>query len=152
MRSVPLFAVILIAAGCAQKGPSPAALTDAAAACQGLATAVSYWSCANREEKALYLEQDSPDLDVINLWHAYRLALARQLDSGALSRERHDLVYAEAEAEVAAELEARYDARRLNRAPSQPSLAALIDSFTAFNYAYGTSITCQQSGVVTTCF
>ncbi|MFQ5990572.1 MAG: hypothetical protein ACE5K9_11720 [Candidatus Methylomirabilales bacterium] len=76
-----------------------------------LSTHVEEARCKAEQIRPVLAEEDYPHMDVINLWLAYELAFAKQIDEGTLSEEDGELLLGKVRLTLNRKIMAREQAR-----------------------------------------
>ena len=154
MKHLMHLVVAVVLAGC---GATSKQLDASTEACRAKVNTIGgYWACANPKERAVYVAHDTPNMELIDLWFAYRLALGNRVDRGEITKEEYDLAYAEVNARIFGEIERQRLARKQARAASTTSFANLLAGLALWNAstqpARPNIVTCHGSAGYVTCY
>ena len=158
MRTCALIFLVLLV-GCAnQQAAQDQAMADLMADCETRhpvppAKYSENVKCLNAGILQINSETGYPFMDLVYLSNAYREALAKRMDEGALSEADANLIFAEVDVRISSEEQRRRNAAAMTAAQRQAAIGSLLTGIGTLNQSFRIQrpITCTQIGGAVTC-
>lgn len=135
------------------------AVEAACRARQSLEGPVGFMRCANEGTRRILVANNFPNMDLVDLWLAYRLAAAQRVDDGLLSVEEANLLILEVQARLVTEDDRRFAVRQQAEAQRLQAYGAFLQGLGVWQQSLQnlyptpqTPITCTRFQNVIRCF